>query len=70
MALSVPTFLSEHLQAPVAVFGGGVSGRAVLDLVEALGATGVHWSQSSMSGVRASGPSPSHGRVARALRPE
>ena len=36
----------------------------------ALGATGDQASQSSISGVRCSGPSPSHGRVARALRPE
>ena len=36
----------------------------------ALGATGDQASQSSMSGVRCSGRSPSHGRVARALRPE
>ena len=36
----------------------------------ALGATGDHASQSSISGVRCSGPSPSQGRLARALRPE
>jgi hypothetical protein len=36
----------------------------------ALGATGDHASQSSMSGVRCSGRSPSQGLVARALRPE
>jgi hypothetical protein len=36
----------------------------------ALGATGVQASQSSISGVGGKGPSPSHGRLARALRPE
>ena len=39
-------------------------------VAKALGATGVHASQSSMSGVLCNGPSPSHGRFARALRPE
>jgi UDP-N-acetylmuramoylalanine--D-glutamate ligase len=36
-----PDFLRPLLAAPVAIFGGGVSGRAVLALLEKLGATGV-----------------------------
>lgn len=36
-----PDFLRPLLAAPVAVFGGGVSGRGVLALLEKLGASGV-----------------------------
>ncbi len=36
-----PDFLRPLLAAPVAIFGGGVSGRGVLALLEKLGATGV-----------------------------
>lgn len=41
MALPIPTALAEVLAHPVAVFGAGVSGRAVVSLVSSLGGTAV-----------------------------
>jgi UDP-N-acetylmuramoylalanine--D-glutamate ligase len=41
MPFLVPDFIKPFLAQPVAVFGGGVSGQAVLDLLIRLGAKGV-----------------------------
>lgn len=43
--LTVPPFLTSLLQAPVAVLGGGVSGRAAKALVERLGGNAVIYDQ-------------------------
>jgi UDP-N-acetylmuramoylalanine--D-glutamate ligase len=40
MSFLIPDFIKPLLAQPVAVFGGGVSGRAVLDLLGRLGAKG------------------------------
>src|ERR1043166_3705941 len=41
MPLVVPRFLQQHFAQPVAVFGGGVSGQGVTELLTALGARGL-----------------------------
>ena len=41
MPLTPPIFLTPLLTRPVAIFGGGVSGRAVLGLLARLGVPGV-----------------------------
>ena len=41
MPFLIPDFIKPFLAEPVAVFGGGVSGQAVLDLLKRLGAKGV-----------------------------
>jgi len=41
MSLTIPGFLAPLLGAPVAILGGGLSGRAVLGLLESVGASGL-----------------------------
>lgn len=48
--LTAPPFLVPLLQAPVAVFGGGISGRAAARLVEKLGADVVIYDQAGGAG--------------------
>lgn len=43
--LTAPPFLQSLLQAPVAVLGGGISGRAASDLVQELGGSAVIYDQ-------------------------
>ena len=50
MPLSIPEFLRPLLAHPVAIFGGGVSGRAVAALVAKLGGTGVIFDQKGGDG--------------------
>ncbi len=53
MPLIAPEFIQPLLGHPVAIFGGGVSGRAVLALVESLGGKGVIFDEKVGGGVRA-----------------
>jgi UDP-N-acetylmuramoylalanine--D-glutamate ligase len=50
MPLVTPEFIRPLLAHPVAIFGGGVSGRAVRDLVGKIGGTGVIFDQSGADG--------------------
>ena len=50
MSLAVPEFIQSLLAHPVAVFGGGVSGRAVANLIGKLGGTAVIFDQGGNSG--------------------
>jgi UDP-N-acetylmuramoylalanine--D-glutamate ligase len=50
MSLVIPEFLEPLLARPVAIFGGGVSGHAVAELVAKLGGTGVIFDQKSADG--------------------
>lgn len=51
MSLVIPEFLQPLLAHPVAIFGGGVSGRAVASLVAKLGGRGVIFDQRGGAGV-------------------
>lgn len=51
MSLVIPEFLQPLLAHPVAIFGGGVSGRAVAALVAKLGGRGVIFDQRGGAGV-------------------
>jgi len=50
MSLVIPDFLKPLLAQPVAIFGGGVSGRSVVALVEKLGGRGVIFDQKGADG--------------------
>jgi UDP-N-acetylmuramoylalanine--D-glutamate ligase len=50
MPLVAPEFIKPLLAHPVAVFGGGVSGRAVADLIKELNGTAVIFDQSGRDG--------------------
>ena len=50
MSLVIPEFIQPLLSYPVAVFGGGVSGRAVAGLIEKLGGTAVIFDQGGKVG--------------------
>ena len=50
MSLIIPEFLQPLLAQPVAIFGGGVSGRSVAALVAKLGGKGVIFDQKSTDG--------------------
>lgn len=50
MPLVIPEFLQPLLAHPVAIFGGGVSGRAVAALVARLGGTGAIFDQKGADG--------------------
>ncbi|MET0262232.1 MAG: UDP-N-acetylmuramoyl-L-alanine--D-glutamate ligase [Rariglobus sp.] len=50
MSLVIPEFIEPLLAHPVAIFGGGVSGRAVAALVGKLGGTSVIFDQSGAEG--------------------
>lgn len=52
MSLVIPEFIEPLLAHPVAIFGGGVSGRSVLALVEALGGKGAIFDEKALDGVR------------------
>jgi len=61
--LTPPLFLVPLLEHPVAVFGGGVSGQAVLELLEAVGARGTVFDEKASAvpagnGAESSGPRP------------
>lgn len=49
MLLQPPGFLVPHLQRPVAVFGGGVSGRGVTALLAAAGARGIVYDEKAVA---------------------
>lgn len=51
MPLTVPGFLAPLLSVPVAVLGGGLSGRAVLGLLESVGASGVLYDEKPGAGL-------------------
>lgn len=51
MQFQLPSHLRPLLDKPVAVFGGGVSGRAVIELVEALGGRATLYDQKGGAGV-------------------
>jgi UDP-N-acetylmuramoylalanine--D-glutamate ligase len=53
MSLVAPEFIHPLLEHPVAIFGGGVSGRSVLALVESLGGKGLIFDEKASDGVRA-----------------
>ncbi|MFA6289288.1 MAG: UDP-N-acetylmuramoyl-L-alanine--D-glutamate ligase [Opitutaceae bacterium] len=52
MPLVIPEFIHPLLEHPVAIFGGGVSGRAVLALVEKLGGKGVIFDEKAAANAR------------------
>jgi UDP-N-acetylmuramoylalanine--D-glutamate ligase len=52
MSLVIPEFIKPLLAYPVAIFGGGVSGRAVATLIAKLGGEGVIFDQKAAEGVR------------------
>ena len=51
MPLATPIFLAPLLTRPVAIFGGGVSGRAVVGLLGGLGVPGVIYDEKGGEGV-------------------
>jgi UDP-N-acetylmuramoylalanine--D-glutamate ligase len=51
MSLTVPANLASLFDVPVAVLGGGVSGRAVLGLLETVGAKGVIYDEKPGAGL-------------------
>lgn len=59
--LTPPTFLIPLLTHPVAIFGGGLSGAAVLRLVEAVGSHGMIYDEKAAAGSNLSGNAASHG---------
>lgn len=56
MPLQTPESLRTLLHNPVAVFGGGVSGRAVLSLLKAVGATGILFDEKQAEARKTFGP--------------
>ncbi|CAM2989281.1 UDP-N-acetylmuramoyl-L-alanine--D-glutamate ligase [Rariglobus hedericola] len=50
MSLIIPEFIDPLLAHPVAIFGGGVSGRALAALVAKVGGTGVIFDQKGLDG--------------------
>jgi UDP-N-acetylmuramoylalanine--D-glutamate ligase len=52
-----PTFLAPLLTRPVAIFGAGVSGQGVSQLLDAIGATGVLYDERAEGAVRTFTPS-------------
>ena len=53
MSLVIPEFIEPLLAHPVAIFGGGVSGRAVLALIARLGGKAVIFDEKAPEGTRA-----------------
>ncbi len=56
MPLEIPASLVSVLQSPVAVFGGGVSGKAILTLLKHLGVSGQLFDEGQGEGRRSFGP--------------
>ena len=50
MSLVIPEFIQPLIEHPVAIFGGGVSGQAVSELVTRISGTGVIFDENGRGG--------------------